>query len=125
MIGGVVALIVEMVVLPVKARTRLVESISAVLRQISEMENVIAIGIEEGRNFEAIPASRIVEFEHASGKANSALIAAETFCEIRFDPQSDPSMLIIIVPFCNDEPRIKGSFEALSLIYTEVNYALR
>jgi hypothetical protein len=90
MIGGVVALIVEMVVLPVKARTRLVESISAVLRQISEMENVIAIGIEEGRNLEGIPNYRIVEFEHASGKANSALTAAETFCETKCDPQCGP-----------------------------------
>jgi len=34
-------------------------------------------------------------------------------------------MLMVTVPFCSDEPRIKGSFEALSLIYTEVNYALR
>jgi len=70
----------------VKARTRLVESISAVLRQISEMETVIAIGIEEGRNLEVIPTYRIVEFEHASRKANSALTAAETFCETRSDP---------------------------------------
>jgi len=90
MIGGAVALIVEMVVLPVKARTRLVESISAVLRQISEMENVIATGIEEGRDLELFSASRLVEFEHASRKANSALTAAETFCETKNDAPPGP-----------------------------------
>ena len=79
MIGGVVALIVEMVLLPVKARTRLVESIAAVLRQISEMENVIATGIEEGLNLEAFAIRKIARFEHASEKAKGALSAAETF----------------------------------------------
>ena len=79
MIGGVVALIVEMVLLPVKARTRLVESIAAVLRQISEMENVIATGIEEGLNLEAFAIRKITRFERASEKAKGALSAAETF----------------------------------------------
>ncbi|KAL8831780.1 MAG: hypothetical protein Q9191_000666 [Dirinaria sp. TL-2023a] len=77
MIGGIVALIVEMVFLPVKARTRLVESIAAALRRISEMENVIATGIEEGVNLKGFPADRLAHWEHASGKANGALGAAE------------------------------------------------
>lgn len=79
MIGGVVALIVEMVFLPVKARTRLVESIAAALRRISEMENVIATGIEEGVNLKGFAADRLALWEHASGKANGALGAAEVF----------------------------------------------
>ena len=75
------ALIVEMVLLPVKARTRLVESIVAALRYISEMENGIAAGIEEGVNLKSFAADRIARCEHASGKANSALSAAEVFRE--------------------------------------------
>lgn len=93
MIGGIVAVIVEMILLPVKARTRLVESISAVLRQIGEMENVIATGIEEGRNLTALSTDRIVEFEHASGKANSALTAAETFRKAYIIPPPHSSSL--------------------------------
>ena len=73
------ALIVEMVFLPVKARTRLVESISAALRRISEMENVIAAGIEEGVNLKDFAADRLARCEHASQKANGALGAAEVF----------------------------------------------
>ena len=73
------ALIVEMALLPVKARTRLVESIAAVLRQINEMENVIAAGIEDGLNLDVFAADRIARFEHASRKAKGALSAAETF----------------------------------------------
>ncbi|KAL8663087.1 MAG: hypothetical protein Q9202_004124 [Teloschistes flavicans] len=88
-IGGIVALIVEVVLLPVKARTRLVESLEAAMRQIGEMETCVAVGIEEGINLDIYDPRALERFEHASGKANSALTAAETF------------------------RRIKGSFEAI------------
>lgn len=78
-IGGVVALIVEVVFLPVKARTRLVESLEAAMRQIGEMETCVAVGIEEGINLDIYDPRALERFEHASGKANSALTAAETF----------------------------------------------
>lgn len=78
-IGGVVALIVEVVFLPVKARTRLVESLEAAMRQIGEMETCVAGGIEEGINLDIYDPRALERFEHASGKANCALTAAETF----------------------------------------------
>lgn len=101
------ALIVELVLLPVKARTRLVESLAAALEQIHEMEKCIAAGIEQGVKIDVYAAANIVRFENANGKANTALGAAETF-----------------LPFCSNEPRIKGSFEGLALIYTEVLFVL-
>lgn len=79
MIGGIVALVVEMALLPVRSRARLVESIACVLRQINEMESAIAAGIEEGLNLNIFDLERIVRFERASAKANGALSAAETF----------------------------------------------
>lgn len=79
MLGGVVALVVELVIFPVKASARLVESITAALRQINEMENCIASGIEEGANFDVFNADVLLRFDRASGKANRALSAAETF----------------------------------------------
>lgn len=107
MVGGIVALIVEIVLLPVKARTRLVESLAAALHQISEMEKCIAAGIESGVKIDVYAAENFLRFEHASGKANTALSAAETF-----------------LPFCSKEPRIKGSFEGLALIYDEILFVL-
>ena len=107
MIGGTVALIVEIVLFPVKARTRLVESLAAALEQINEMEKCIAAGIEQGIKIDVYAIANIVRFENANGKANTALGAAETF-----------------LPFCHNEPRIKGSFEGLALIYTEILFVL-
>ncbi|KAL8815135.1 MAG: hypothetical protein Q9223_005703 [Gallowayella weberi] len=106
-IGGLVALLVEIAFLPVKARTRLVESLSAAIRQISEMETCIAAGIEHGRDIDIYDPKPLKGFERASKKAKGALTAAETF-----------------LPFCSNEPRIKGSFEALAEIYTEILFVL-
>ena len=80
MIGGVLAIAVEMVLLPVKASTRMVESLADALHYVNEMENCIAAGIEEGKNLDVYNADRVLRFEHASTRANGALGAAETFC---------------------------------------------
>ena len=101
------ALIVELLLLPVKARTRLVESLATALEQINEMERCIAAGIEQGVKIDVHAAANLVRFENANGKANTALSAAETF-----------------LPFCSNEPRIKGSFEGLALIYAEILFVL-
>lgn len=101
------ALIVEVVLFPVKARTRLVESLAAALGQINEMEKCIAAGIEQGVKIDVFASASMVRFENACGKANTALNAAATF-----------------LPFCSNEPRIKGSFEGLALIYSEILFVL-
>lgn len=80
MIGGTVALLVEMIVLPVKARDRLVESLATAIRQISKMESSIAFGIEDGRNINGFPPEIFARFEKASNRAMTAFGAAETFC---------------------------------------------
>lgn len=75
------ALVVEIGFLPVKAQTRLVESLTAAIRRVSEMEACIAAGIEEGVNLDVYQPKALIRFELASGKANGALAAAEMFCE--------------------------------------------
>ncbi|KAF8863159.1 hypothetical protein BDZ45DRAFT_574696, partial [Acephala macrosclerotiorum] len=107
LIGGVVALIVEVVLLPVKARDRLVESLAASMRQISEMEACLAYGVETEANVDVHSAEVSARFERAKGKAQGALTAAETF-----------------LPFCANEPRLKGSFKGLALVYAEILYVL-
>jgi hypothetical protein len=107
LIGGVVALIVEVVLFPVKARDRLVESLAASIRQISEMEGCLAYGIETEVNVNVHSRAVSERFARAKAKAEGALAAAETF-----------------LPFCANEPRLKGSFKGLALVYAEILYVL-
>ncbi|KAI9878349.1 MAG: hypothetical protein M1830_001167 [Pleopsidium flavum] len=107
MIGGVVAVVVQVILLPVKARTRLVDALAACLSQITEMERCVAFGIEDEINLDVYSPQVFHHFERASGKAKTALSAAETF-----------------LPFCSNEPRIKGSFKGLALIYGEIIFVL-
>ena len=106
--GGAIAILVEMVVYPVRARDQLVESLSSCVSQISHMEAAIAVGVEDPENLPNINSARVRRrFLRAKGKAQSALTAAETF-----------------LPFCLSEPRFKGSFKALEPIYKEIIYVL-
>jgi hypothetical protein len=107
LIGGIVALIVEVVLFPVRARDRLVESLAASIRQVSEMEGCLAYGIETESNVDVHSKAVSERFDRAKGKAEGALGAAETF-----------------LPFCANEPRLKGSFKGLALVYAEILYVL-
>ncbi len=69
----------QVVILPVKARTRLVDALAASLRQITEMEKCLALGIEGEVNLDLYSPLVFKHFERASGKAKNALSAAETF----------------------------------------------
>ncbi|KAL9019386.1 MAG: hypothetical protein Q9185_003372 [Variospora sp. 1 TL-2023] len=64
-------------------------------------------GIEEAGNPNVSGPKLVKRFERASREANAALAAAEAF-----------------LPLCSKEPRIKGSFEGLSLIYSEILFVL-
>ena len=107
LVGGVVALVVELILFPVKARDRLVESLAASIRQIGEMEGCLAFGVETETNVDVHSKAVSERFTLAKGKAEGALAAAETF-----------------LPFCTNEPRLKGSFKGLALVYTEILYVL-
>lgn len=107
LIGGIVALIVEVALFPVKARDRLVESLASSVLAISEMEACLAFGIETETNVDVHSAEVQARFDREKGKAQGALTAAETF-----------------LPFCANEPRLKGSFRGLALVYAEILYVL-
>ena len=107
LVGAIVALIVECTFFPVKARDRLVESLAASIRQVSEMEACLAYGIESEMNVDVHSPEISERFDNAKSKAQAALTAAETF-----------------LPFCAQEPRLKGSFAGLALVYTEILYVL-
>lgn len=107
LIGGTVALLVEVILYPVKARTRLVESLAAAIRMIEQMETCLAYGVETETNIDLSSPVVRQRFEEARSKAEGSLTAAETF-----------------LPFCANEPRLKGSFAGLALVYGEILYVL-
>jgi uncharacterized membrane protein YgaE (UPF0421/DUF939 family) len=107
LIGGIVALVIEFVLFPVKARDRLVESLASAISKMSEMEACLAHGVENKRSIDVRSQVVAQRFEDAKSKAEGSLTAAETF-----------------LPFCAQEPRFKGSFAGLALVYTEILFVL-
>jgi hypothetical protein len=106
-IGGTVALVVELILYPVRARERLVESLSASVKQIENMQYAMAVGLDSPIKPDFRDPGLHKRFVHARNKARGALAAAETF-----------------LPFCSTEPRLKGSFKPLKFLYTEMVFVL-
>lgn len=107
LIGGTVALLVEMFLFPVRARDRLVESLASSIQRISQMEASVAVAIDSPVKFDIKSNALNTNFREAKGKAEQALAAARTFLR-----------------FCFTEPRLKGSFKGQSIIYGEMIYVL-
>ncbi|PFH62354.1 hypothetical protein XA68_13948 [Ophiocordyceps unilateralis] len=107
LVGGFVAMLVEVVIAPVRARDRLVECLSYSVRQVQKMEMSLSVGIEGPWSPNIRSQALIARFNRARDKAQGALAEAET-----------------ALPFCLSEPRLKGSFKPLAPIYTEIIYVL-
>ncbi|KAI0132103.1 hypothetical protein BJ170DRAFT_592082 [Xylariales sp. AK1849] len=107
LVGGSVALLVEVTLFPVRARDRLVESLASSIHQISNMEASVAIGIDSSANIDIKSHALSTSFRQAKEKAEAALTAARTF-----------------LPFTLSEPRLKGSFKGQAMIYNEIIYVL-
>lgn len=106
-IGGVVAVLIEIFIFPVRARDRLVDSLAAAVVHVQNMQAVIAVGIDhpERPNFRS--RKLYTRFKRARDKAQGCLTEAETY-----------------LPSCLTEPRLKGSFQPLAPIYSEIIYVL-
>ncbi|KAI0969901.1 hypothetical protein F4678DRAFT_436920 [Xylaria arbuscula] len=107
LVGGTVALLVELVIFPVRARDRLVESLVSSISQISIMESSVAVEVGSPNAIDIEPHVLHDNFNGAKKKAEQALDAARAF-----------------LPFSLTEPRIKGSFDGQALIYGEMIYVL-
>ncbi|KND92922.1 putative membrane protein [Tolypocladium ophioglossoides CBS 100239] len=107
LVGGLVAMLVEIAIAPVRARDRLVESLSASVRQIQKMQAALAVGIDRPEHPNIRSHTLLARFNHARDKAQGTLAAAETF-----------------LPFCLSEPRLKGSFKPITPVYREIIYVL-
>lgn len=105
--GGVAATLVQIVILPTKARVRLKESLASAIVQITKMETCIAYGVDDTRNVISTP-RLFRKFERAAKKAEAALTCAEVF-----------------LGFTKQEPRLKGSFDTQEVVYKEIIFVLR
>jgi hypothetical protein len=106
-VGGSVALLIELFLYPVRARECLVEAVSSCIKQIINMQAAVAVGIDDPIHLKVRNPQLHKRFSRARDKAQSALSAAETF-----------------LPFCLSEPRLKGNFKRLAPIYREITYVL-
>ncbi|KAI0815945.1 hypothetical protein GGR55DRAFT_631135 [Xylaria sp. FL0064] len=107
LVGGVVALAVQMILFPIRARDRLVESLVSSISQISIMESSVAVEVISPNTINVELHALDKSFNNAKKKAEEALDAARAF-----------------LPFCLTEPRIKGNFERQALIYSEMIFVL-
>lgn len=105
--GGITAAFVEIAVYPVRARDRLVESLSACVQHIQSMQGAMAVGVDGPEVLDVRSPKLHRSFDRWRDKAQASLAAAETF-----------------LPFCSSEPRLKGSFKKLAPIYAEIVYVL-
>ncbi|KAK1256074.1 hypothetical protein MKX07_008333 [Trichoderma sp. CBMAI-0711] len=105
--GGITAAFVELAVYPVRARDRLVESLSACVQHIQSMQSAMAVGLDGPEVLDVRSPKLHRNFDRWRDKAQASLAAAETF-----------------LPFCSSEPRLKGSFKKLAPIYAEIVYVL-
>ncbi|KAL6883950.1 hypothetical protein HDV57DRAFT_436869 [Trichoderma longibrachiatum] len=105
--GGITAAFVELAVYPVRARDRLVESLSACVQHIQSMQGAMAVGVDGPQVLDVRSPKLHRSFDRWRDKAQASLAAAETF-----------------LPFCSSEPRLKGNFKKLAPIYAEIVYVL-
>lgn len=103
LIGGCVATLVQIIILPAKARVKLKESLATAIVEINKMESCVALGVDETKNIVSSP-RLFKKFARASRKAEVLLTSAETFLE-----------------YTKQEPRLKGSFEMQEVVYKEVH----
>ncbi|KLO84614.1 related to Lactobacillus putative histidine protein kinase SppK [Fusarium fujikuroi] len=106
-VGGTTALLIELILYPVRARDRLVESVAASVKQVQNMQAAMAVGLDEPIKPDFRNSDLNKRFRRATNKARGALAAAETF-----------------LPFSVTEPRLKGDFKPLVPVYKEIFYVL-
>ncbi|PCD39969.1 hypothetical protein FGRA07_01240 [Fusarium graminearum] len=108
LVGGLVAVAVEMFVFPVRARDRLIESLSVSIKQVQNMQAAMAVGLGSPAKPDFRDPGIIKRFNLAKDRAQEALALADTF-----------------LPMCLAEPRLKGDFRLLYPIYKEIVVVLR
>ncbi|CAB4253324.1 similar to Saccharomyces cerevisiae YGL140C Putative protein of unknown function [Maudiozyma barnettii] len=106
--GGTIALIVQVIIFPIKARDQLNEEISFVCGCISEMVSLYASGLEGERTEEALTELTYKKIVFVSKSAKEALDRAQAYNGLT-----------------RQEPRLKGEFTELEKIFSQVIFIQR
>ncbi|SMN20124.1 similar to Saccharomyces cerevisiae YGL140C Putative protein of unknown function [Maudiozyma saulgeensis] len=106
--GGTIALIVQVIIFPIKARDQLNEEISFVCGCISEMVSLYASGLEGEQIEEALTESTYKKIVFVSKSAKEALDRAQAYNGLT-----------------RQEPRLKGEFTELEKIFNQVIFIQR
>ncbi|KAG0658199.1 hypothetical protein C6P45_002227, partial [Maudiozyma exigua] len=106
--GGTIALIVQVIIFPIKARDQLNEEISFVCGCISEMVSLYASGLEGQKVEEALTETTYKKIVFVSKAAKDALDRAQAYNGLT-----------------RQEPRLKGEFTELEKIFFQVIFIQR
>lgn len=106
--GGGIALIVQVLFFPIKARDQLNEEIAFVCGCITEMELLYASGLEDESGKESMTDARYKKFTNISQSAKSALARANAYKGLT-----------------RQEPRLKGEYTELENVFTQIIFVQR
>lgn len=106
--GGVIALIVQVLFFPIKARDQLNEEIAFVCGCITEMELLYASGLEGESIKNSMTDARYEKFTKISQSAKSALARASAYKGLT-----------------RQEPRLKGEYTELENVFTQIIFVQR
>lgn len=106
--GGIVALVVQLIFFPIKARDQLNEEIAFVCGCISEMELLYASGLEGEPLKSSMTEARYKKFARISQSAKSALARADAYKGLT-----------------RQEPRLKGEYTELENVFTQIIFVQR
>lgn len=106
--GGVIALIVQVLFYPVKARDQLTSEVAFVCGCISHMELIFASGLEGEITLESLDESKYRQIVRLSSSAKAALDRAKSYNGLT-----------------RQEPRLKGDFSELENIFSQIIFIQR
>lgn len=106
--GGGIAVIVQVTLFPIKARDQLNEEISFVAGCISEMEMLVASGLEGQSLKSSLTEDRYQRSSRISQSAKSALVRATAYKGLT-----------------RQEPRLKGEYTELENVFTQIIFIQR
>lgn len=106
--GGVIALIVQVLFYPIKARDQLTSEVAFVCGCISNMELIFAPGLEGEITVNSLEDSKYQQIVRLSSSAKAALDRAKSYNGLT-----------------RQEPRLKGDFSELEHIFTQIIFIQR
>ncbi|ANB15207.1 hypothetical protein AWJ20_2831 [Sugiyamaella lignohabitans] len=121
LIGGAAAVVVQITLFPVKARSELVNQIVSCLECCEKLEEIVAQGVDGG-SYRSTQQS-YAALQKIWKQANKSLALAESFRKY-YRTSILHRYINILGNQAKKEPRLKGSFGALDTVFAEIIFVL-